>query len=58
MVTNCSEISYIFTYNTDFVTGSLFSNERVTNSETEKLNSISNAHNCGLISKENTCKIS
>lgn len=58
MVTNCSEISYIFTYNTDFVTGSLFSNERVTNSETEKLNSISNVHNCGLISKENTCKIS
>lgn len=49
MVTNCSEISYIFTYNTDFVTGSLFSNERVTNSETEKLNSIA---------KENTCKIS
>lgn len=58
MVTNCSEISYIFTYNTDFVTGSLFSKERITNSETEKLNSISNVHNCGLISNENTCKIS
>lgn len=51
--------NFLYFYkNTVFITGSLFSKERITNSETEKLNSISNVHNCGLISKENTCKIS
>lgn len=57
MVINCFEIFYIFIYNIDFVIGLLFFNERVINLEIEKLNLISNVYNCGLILKENICKI-
>lgn len=57
MVINCFEIFYIFIYNIDFVIGLLFFNERVINLEIEKLNLISNVYNCGVILKENICKI-
>lgn len=57
MEINCFEIFYIFIYNIDFVIGLLFFNERVINLEIEKLNLISNVYNCGVILKENICKI-
>lgn len=57
MVINCFEIFYIFIYNIDFIIGLLFFKERIINLEIEKLNLISNVYNCGLILKENICKI-
>lgn len=57
MVINCFEIFYIFIYNIVFIIGLLFFKERIINLEKEKLNLISNVYNCGLILKENICKI-
>lgn len=57
MVINRFEIFYIFIYNIVFIIGLLFFKERIINLEIEKLNLISNVYNCGLILKENICKI-